>query len=246
MMWRRVKRSFGISAPQLAVRLHIPWYLRWSLTVPFVLAALGLAWWAYGSGLEVAGFHRGEAQKELATLREQVAKLGTENVHLSSQVAQYERQIQIEQASNQEATKQLKNLSDENVRLQEDLTFFQNLTAMRGKEGELGLHRLRLERDKMPGEYHLRMLLVQSGQRAKEFVGSYQLVATVLREGQRTTHLFPRDASENTQFQLSFKYYQRVKQSIQLPQDAQLEEIQVRIFEQGASEPRVRQNVGLS
>ena len=214
--------------------------------MPFVLAALGLAWWSYGSGLEVAGFHRGEAQKELTTLREQVAKLGTENVQMSTQVAQYERQIQIEQASSLETAKQLKNLSDENMRLQEDLAFFQNLTATRGKEGELGVHRLRLERDKMPGEYHLRMLLVQSGQRAKEFVGSYQLVATVLRNGQRTTHLFPQDAPENAQFKLSFKYYQRVEQSIQLPQDAQLEEIQVRIFEQGASEPKVRQDVSLS
>lgn len=244
-MWRRVKRNFGISARKLAVRPHIPWYLRWSLTVPFVLAALGLAWWAYGSGLELAGFHRGEAQKELTMLREQVARLGMENEKLSSRVAQYERQIQIEQASSQETSKQLKNLSDENVRLQEDLAFFQNLTAMHGKEGDLGLHRLRLEHDKIPGEYHLRMLLVQSGQRVKEFKGHYQLVATVLRNGQRTTHLFPQEDSGNAQFQLGFKYYQRVEQSIQLPQDAQLENIQVRIFENGASEPKVRQNVSL-
>ena len=245
-MWRRVKRSFGIFARKLAVRPHIPWYLRWSLTVPFVLAALALAWWAYGSGLELAGFHRGEAQEELTRLREQVARLGVENKQLSSQVAQYERQIQIEQASNQETSRQLKNLSDENVLLQEDLAFFQNLTAMRGREGELGVHRLRLERDKMPGEYHLRMLLVQSGQRAKEFSGSYQLVATVLKNGQRTTYLFPQDATGNAQFQLDFKYYQRVEQSIQLPPDVQLENIQVRIFEQGTSEPKARQNVSLS
>lgn len=214
--------------------------------VPFVLAALGLAWWAYGSGLELAGFHRSETQQELNRLRDQVARLETENKQLSGQVAQFERQIQIEQASSQETAKQLKNQADENVRLQEDLAFFQNLTAMRGREGELGVHRLKLERDKMPGEYHLRMLLVQSGQRVKEFSGSYQLVATVLRDGQRTTLLFPQNAPGNTQFQLSFKYYQRVEQSIQLPQDAQLENIQVRIFEQGASEPKVRQNVSLS
>ena len=245
-MWRRVKRSFGISAPKLSVRPHIPWYLRWSLTVPFVLAALALAWWAYGSGLELAGFHREETQEELTKLRGQVAKLGMENTQLSSQVAQYERQIQIEQASSKETSKQLKNLTDENARLQEDLAFFQNLTSTRGKEGELGVHRLRLERDKMPGEYHLRMLLVQSGQRAKEFVGNYQLVATVLKNGQRTTQLFPQNTSESPQFQLNFKYYQRIEQSIQLPQDVQLESIQVRIFEQGVHEPAVRQSIGLS
>ena len=245
-MWRRVKRSFSISAPKLSVRLHIPWYLRWSMIIPFVLAALGLAWWAYGNGLELAGFYRGQTQEELTRLREQTTKLAAENKQLSNQVAQYERQIQIEQASGKETSRQLKNLSDENVRLQEDLAFFQNLTATRGKEGELGVHRLKLERDKMPGEYHLRMLLVQSGQRAKEFVGNYQLVATVLKNGVKTTQLFPQNASENAQFQLNFKYYRRVEQSIQLPQDVQLESIQVRIFEQGAHEPAVRQSIGLS
>jgi septal ring factor EnvC (AmiA/AmiB activator) len=245
-MWRRVKRSFGISAPKLSVRLHIPWYLRWSLVIPFVLAALALAWWAYGSGLELAGFQRSQTQEELAKLREQTTKLTDENKHLNDRVAQYERQIQIEQASSNETSKQLKNLSDENARLQEDLAFFQNLTAMHGKEGELGVHRLRLERDKMPGEYHLRMLLVQSGQRAKEFSGSYQLVATVLENGAKTTRLFPQSESGNAQFQLNFKYYQRVEQSIQLPQNIQLESIQVRIFEQGAREPKVRQIVNLS
>lgn len=230
----------------MSVRPHIAWYLRWGMTLPFVLAAIGLAWWAYGSGLEFAGFHRGQAQQELSKLSDQVAKLEAENAQLGNQVAQYERQIQIEQASNQATSEQLKNLSDENAQLQEDLVFFQNLTATRGKEGELGVHRLRLERDKMPGEYHLRMLLVRSGQRAKKFSGSYQLVATVMENGLNTTHVFPQDASGNAQFQLSFKYYQRVEQNIQLPPDAQLENVQVRIFEQGAIEPKVRQNVSPS
>lgn len=244
-MWRGVERRFSISAPRLSVRPHIAWYLRWGMMLPFVLAALGLAWWAYGNGLEFAGFHRGQAEQELSRLRDQVAKLAAENALLSDKLAQYERQIQIEQASNQATSEQLKNLADENVHLQEDLVFFQNLTATGGKEGELGVHRLTLERDKMPGEFHLRMLLVQSGQRAKTFSGSYQLVATVVEKGQTTTHIFPQDESGNAQFKLSFRYYRRVEQSIQLPPDARLENVQVRIFEQGATEPKVRQSVSL-
>jgi hypothetical protein len=184
-MWRgverRVNRRFSISARKLAVRAHIPWYLRWGMMLPFVFAA----------------------------------------------------------------AEQLKNMTDENARLQEDLVFFQNLTAASGKTGEMGVHRLTLERDKMPGEYNLRMLLVQSGQRAKMFVGSYQLVATVVENGRSTTHIFPQDESGNAQFKLSFRYYRRVEQSIQLPPDAQLESVQVRIFEQGATEPKVRQSVSL-
>jgi hypothetical protein len=249
-MWRgverRVKRRFSISAPRLSVRPHIAWYLRWGMILPFVLAAIGLAWWAYGNGLEFAGFHRDQAEQELSRLRDQVAKLAGENAQLSDKLAQYERQIQIEQASNQATSEQLKNLADENVHLQEDLVFFQNLTATGGKEGELGVHRLTLERDKIPGEFHLRMLLVQSGQRAKTFSGSYQLVATVVENGQSTTHIFPQDQSGDAQFKLSFRYYRRVEQSFQLPPDAQLENVQVRIFEQGSTEPKVRQSVSLS
>ena len=118
----------------MSVRPHIAWYLRWGMMVPFVVATIILAWWAYDSGLEFAGFHRGQAEQELSRLNDQVAKLTRENAQLSNQVAQYERKIQIEQASNQETSDQLKNLAEENVQLQEDLVFFQNLTSTRGKQ----------------------------------------------------------------------------------------------------------------
>lgn len=214
--------------------------------LPFVLAAIGLAWWAYDSGLELAGFHRGKAEQELTRLRDQVANLSQEKGRLTDQIAQFERQIQIEQASNQETIQQMKNLADENDRLQEDLVFFQDLTATDSKEGELGVHRLRLDKDKMPGEYNLRMLLVRGGQRAKQFIGSYQLVATIAENGQSTTHVFTPDTPGNTQFQLNFRYYQRIEQHIQLPPEAHLENVQVRIFEKGVAEPRVRQSVSPS
>jgi hypothetical protein len=242
-MWRRARRRFGIAAPRLSVRAHIPWYLRWSMMLPFVVGALALAWWAYGSGLELAGFHRGETEQELALLRQQVIELRGENLSLNDRVVQAERQLQIDQASNQETSKQLKNLTEENGRLQDDLAFFQNLTATRGKEGELGLHKLRLQADTIPGEYRVRGLLVQSGQRAKDFTGSFQIVASVIEAGKRTTRVFPQDESGNAQFPLAFKYYQRVEQTIQLPTDAQLLEVQIRIFEQGTREARLRQAI---
>lgn len=243
MMWRRARRRFGITAPRLSVRAHIPWYLRWSMMLPFIAGTLALAWWAYGSGLELAGFHRGETEQELTTLRQQVAELRGENVALNDRLVKAERQSQIDQASNQETAGQLKNMTEENGRLQEDLAFFQNLTATRGKEGELSLHKLRLETDTIAGEYRLRGLLVQSGQRAKEFGGGFQVLATVSESGKRTTRVFPQEESGNAQFPLAFKYYQRVEQTIQLPPEAQLIEVQIRIFEQGTREARLRQAI---
>ncbi|MDX8385434.1 MAG: DUF6776 family protein [Gallionella sp.] len=215
------------------------------MALPFVLGAIALAWWAYDSGLEFAGFHRTQTAEELSGLYAEVAKQRMEITQLTSQVVQSERKIQIEQASNQATLGQLKSLADENVRLQEDLVFFQNLTATHGKDGELGVHRLILERDKMPGEYHLRMLLVQSGQRAKTFNGHYQLIATVVEGSETSTHVFPQANKPSAQFKLSFRYYRRVEQSIQLPAEAELESVQVRIFERRATEPKVKQTVSL-
>jgi hypothetical protein len=230
---------------RLSVRPHIPWYLRWGMMLPMVLIVLGLVWFAYDSGLEFAGFHRGEAQRELTQMQARLAGLVDENLKLGRQLGQYQQQLQMEQGRSQETAKQLKNLGDENARLQEDLNFFQNLTAANGKEGELAIHRLSLERDKVPGEYRVRMLLVQSGQRVREFTGSYQIVATLVQNGRKITQLFPSDESGHEQFGLKFKYYQRLEQNLRVAPDAQLQSVQVRLFEPGAHEPRVRQNVNL-
>ncbi len=245
---RQLKRKFGISAPRLAVRPHVPWYVRWAIVLPFVLGAGGLVWWAYDSGLEFAGFHRGQAEHELTQLREQVAALKAENAQLSSQAASFERQAQVDHAANQETGKQLKGLNEENARIQEDLAFFQSLT-LSGKHGaELSIHRLKVEHDTLPGEYRYRLLLVQSGaEREKEFQGNLQLLVNAQHNGKKTVIVFPQEnAPENAAYQLNFKYYQRVEHSFQLPPDTSVESIQVRVFERGASEPKIQQNVNLS
>jgi hypothetical protein len=219
--------------------------MRWGMTLPFVLAALALAWFAYDSGLEFAGFHRGETQRELDQMQIRLAGLVDENLQLGRQAAQLQQQFHMEQGRGQETARQLKLLAEENARLQEDLNFFQNLTAASGKEGELAIHRLTLDRDKIPGEYRVRMLLVQSGQRVREFSGSYQLVATVVQGGRKTTRIFPSLESGHDQFELKFKYYQRLEQNLRISPDVQLQSIQVRLFEQGVREPRARQSVNL-
>lgn len=215
------------------------------MVLPFVLAAMGLVWFAYDSGLEFAGFHRGESQRELAGLQTKLARLSIDNSHYGSQAAKYQQQIQLEQGVREEMSRQIKSLSDDNARLQEDLNFFQNLTAANGKEGELAIHRLTLERDKIPGEFRVRMLLVQSGQRLDEFDGEYQFVATILQNGRKLTRIFPSEGSGLERFKIKFKYYQRLERNLQLQPDVQLQSVQVRLYDKGSHEPRVRQSISL-
>ena len=243
-MLRRVKRKFSISAPRLAVRPHVPWYVRWAMVIPFVLLAVALVIWAYDSGLQMAGFHREQTDNELTKLRQQVKSLRGENAKLNAQVVADERQIQMEQATNQEMAKQLKTLNDEKAHLNEDLAFYQDLTQSGSRAEKLSINRLKVERDTLPGEYHCSMLLVDSGQRVKEFKGNLQLVANVLHNGEKSVLVFPQENSPDVaSYQLNFKYYQRVERSFQLPPGASLESLQVRVYERGQSEPKIKQDV---
>ncbi|MBI5890215.1 MAG: hypothetical protein HZB47_06000 [Nitrosomonadales bacterium] len=247
-MMRSFRRKFSISAPRLAVRPHVPWYVRWAIALPF-LVVIGMAvMWAYDSGLELAGFHRSQAEKELSELRDQVQSLQEENAKLTNQIAAFERQGQIERASDVEVSAQVKSLNDENARLKEDLLFFENLPLTGTREAELSIHRLKIEPDSLPGEYHLRMLLVQSvQQRGREFKGAMLLVVNGEQDGNKVVLQFPQADSPQdvASYQLSFKYYQRVDKVIKLPPEMALESVEVRVFERGMQEPRITRTIGL-
>jgi hypothetical protein len=247
-MIRSFRRKFSISAPRLSVRPHVPWYVRWAIALPFVLLIGLMVWWAYGSGLELAGFHRGQSEKELSELRDRVHYLEGENATQANKIAAYERQGQIDQASNLGVATQLKNLNDENARLKEDLLFFQNLPLTGSREAELSIHRLKIEPDSLPGEYLCHMLLVQSvQQRGKAFQGSMQLVVNGEQAGKKVVLQFPQEGSQSdvAAYQLSFKYYQRLDKGFKLPPEMKVESVEVRVFEKGMREPKIKQTVDL-
>ncbi len=250
MRLRKFERRFSISAQRLSVRPHVPWYIRWLIAIPLILALGGMVWWAYDSGLELAGFHRGQAVRELDDLRENVLTLQDENAKLSSRAASFERQAQMENAANQEISNQIKALSDENIRLKESLSFFQNLPLAQGEsEGDLSILRLKVERDSLPGEYYCRLILVQSvKQRGKPFQGNMQLLVNAVQDGKKVVLQFPPENApqELAAYQLNFKYFQVIDRAFKVSPGITIESVQVRVFERGVREPKVVKSVGLS
>lgn len=241
------KRRFSVSAPRLAVRPHLPWYVRWALAVPVLLLTAWLVWWAYGTGMELAGVYRSQSEDELSTLRKQVATLRDENQKLSSQMVSLQRQMQMEQSANTELQEQLKSLNDEKAHLNEDLALYQNLTLTGSRQESLTIQRLKVSHDTLPGEYHCSLLLVQSGQRPKDFHGKLQFVVNGVLDGQKSVLVVPGDKSpESAAYQLDFKYYQRIERTFKLPAGMTFESLQVRVYEHGSSQPKVKQDADLS
>jgi len=245
---RTLKRKFGISAPRMAVRAHVPWYWRWLGIAAMGALVAGIGWATYDFGMEFAGFRMGEAARALARLNEDVRKRDAEIRELRSAVAAAERQLQIERATYGDLSRQMKSLTEENAALREDLAFFQSLMPEGNKQAAaVSINRARVQRDAVPGEYRYRLLLVQTGPRLKEFQGNVQLALDLVEGGRKYVMMVPPDAERNAKdYQVSFKFFQRVEGGFKVPPGAVVKSMQVRVFEIGARTPKLTQTVNIS
>lgn len=244
---RTFRRKFGITAPRVAVRTHVPWYLRWLVVAVVGALVFSVGWATYKFGMEFAGFRQGEADRALATLNEAIGVQRKEVGELRLKVAQAERQLQIERATYGDLAKQVKALTDENATLKEDLAFFQSLMPASGTDDALTINRFRLRHDALPGEYRYRLLLVQTGRRVKEFQGSLQFVIDLEQEGRKVVLSLPADRNSDTKdYQLKFRFFQRIEGTFRIPPEASLKSMQVRVFEKGSNTPKLRQSVEIS
>lgn len=112
---RRIRRHFGLTAKQVAVRSKRPWYFQWSLGVVLVAVGYGLAYWLYASGSE--------------NLHGKLSRITLENQALNTKIIQVERQLQIEQVAQSNLTAELNKLQDENMHVKQDLMFYKNMLS---------------------------------------------------------------------------------------------------------------------
>ncbi len=239
---------FGISAPQMAVRAAIPWYLRWLGLLALALVVLFLSRATYDFGKKFAGFDQSEADREVQRLGATNAKMQQELAGIRGELAQSERQLQMERATYADLVRQMKVLTDENAGLKEDLAFFQTLMPSGGKEGGVAVNRFMVQNDVLPGEYRYRLLLTQTGQRNKDFQGTLQFVVNLQQQdNKKVVMTLPAEGDKaDKAIKLNFRFYQRVEGTFRVAPDTVVKSMQVRVFENGSSEPKLTQAVNAS
>ena len=231
---RRLRGRFGISAPRVAVRTHLPWHWRAVAAVAILAISIAAAGWIYDAGRRFSGFDRGETEQELALLRVKSAKLEEEVARLRALADASGSKLQIEITAQQQLARQAKTLEDENVQLKEDLAVFENLAQAKGPEGSLSINRLRVDAD-LTDQYRYRMLLaIKGGDKERSFDGSLQLVVTLQQGGKSVKMILPSaglpDASN---YKLNFKYFRRVEGTFKIPPGAQVKSVEVRLLQGG-------------
>jgi hypothetical protein len=224
-------RRLSVSSPRMTIRSNLPWPVRILAYAAVLGLAAAVAMWTYEMGRRFTGL--GASKEQIESLQEKLEKVQAERDRFSSTVNAAESQMNMERAAQKQLASQVRSLEAENVKLKEDLAFFESLLP--ANTGPLGVSIRRLKAEATaPGQLRYRLLIMQGGKSDREFSGDLQLAVTFVQGGKSAMMLFP-DTSPNDapKFKLSFKHYQRVEGVLTLPEGAAMKTLQARILDKG-------------
>ena len=109
---RRIRRHFGLTAKQVAVRSRRPWYFQWGIALLLLAAGYAVAYGQLTSGED---------------LGEKFRQVSVQNQNLQTKLIQVERQLQIELVTQHNIEQELNHVQDENMHMKEDLLFYKTM-----------------------------------------------------------------------------------------------------------------------
>ncbi|HEV3240600.1 MAG TPA: DUF6776 family protein [Casimicrobiaceae bacterium] len=242
---RRLRQTFGISAPRMAVRTHLSW--RWRLPALLAMLALiaGMWWWGFDFGQFLSGFNRSAVAEKQAQLEANATLLKDENIRLRAKLAALESDLNVTRGTQATLSRQALELQNENSQMKEELAFLRELFSNTGKPGTVTIQRLRAEKDR-DDIYRFSMLVVRGGNPNDEFSGQLTLLASVAANGHSSTLSLPDDQPDTaTALKLKFKYYQRVEGTFRVPPGGQLKSLLARVVEPGQTLPKATRSLNL-
>ncbi len=249
LWWRRVRQHFGISAPRMAVRTHLPWWGRVTIVASLLAIIGGMWWWGFDFGQIFGGFNRKEVEARLATLESESTRLRAETAELRARNSALESELAMTRGAQEGLTRQAAELSGENAQLKDELAFLQKLLSDSSKAIGLQIQRLAVEPD---GEdtWRYSLLLVRGGNPKDEFVGNVVVQASLAPAAGgtaqvRTIVLPEDDPATASALVLKFKYYQRLEGRIRVPAGSRVTAVAVRAYETGQGTPRATRTLTL-
>lgn len=219
----------------MKVRSAMPWPLQWASAAIVLGFCAAISLWAFELGKELAGVDL-SAREELVQLREDVVKLRHERDRIQSILNTSGSAITVERAAQERLTAQIRVLETENRALREDLGFFEKLMPASGTES-VAIRGLQAE--VLAGtQLKWQVLVIQPVKNAPEFRGKLELSLSGTLDGKPWMMPLPGGAQP-----LQFRQYRRVEGMVDLPAQAVVKNVSVRVLEGSTS--RAVQNVSL-
>lgn len=244
--WRKIRARIGIRSQRVAIRSHLPWYVKFSGYGLMMGVAAAVAWYLVDNSYKITGFNRQEAAAQIAKLSSDNQQLQREFDATKITLNASESQLKIEKSAQSELAKNVAQMQDENAGLKEDLAFLRNIMSSGNVPEGLTIANLKIEADALPNEFRYRMLLTQGGQRKQDFKGKVQVVARIQTGSQQSTISVPTDADVRVPGgEVEFRYYQKVDGRFRIPEGSQLKSIQIRILGLPGFDVRSQKSVNL-
>lgn len=243
---RRIRQTFGISAPRMAIRTRLSW--RWRVPAALGVLALvaGMWWWGFDFGKFLAGFDRQAVAHPPEPTEAEASSMRDENARLRSRVVELESDLNVTRGAQATLSRQALELQNENTQMKEELAFLRKLFSDTGKPGTFTIQRLSAEKDR-DDVYHFSMLVVRGGNPSDEFSGKLSLQASVAADGHNVTLTLPDDQPDTAAaLTLKFKYYQRVEGTFRIPVGGELRSLQAEVLQAGQSTPKATRSLNLS
>jgi len=155
--------------------------------------------------------------------------LAAEGAELKQQIIVLERSQQIDREANKTAAKQLKEVQDERLAAQTEVSFLRRL-IQEGGGGILQPRDFKLEEKDAPGEFGYSFTIQQLIPDFGESEGRVDVEVTGKRSGKDVTlRLDELQGSEPLSHEMAFKHFQNFQGSIQVPGDFEPESLVVEI-----------------
>ena len=237
-LFRFLRRRMTIAAPKMAVRTHIPWYLRALFLIVVFSISIVFAAWIYDAGRRFAGFDRDEVQQELTDLRTKTQSLTQEAERLRAEQNAAGSKLAIEQTTQRNLALQVHGLEAENARLKEDLAMFEGMVSSERQEGSFSIAGSKLSVE--AGQLKFRLLLTRGArtgsimgrQQEAEFAGRLEFHLDPEARGNGAIIRLPSSEEAGAgATQVRFRYFQRVEGSLALPAGTVPRQALIRLLE---------------
>jgi hypothetical protein len=231
-----------VAASKMTISHQQPWGIKLALVVLVLGLSGAIAMWTYDLGRSFAFGPKFSAER-LELLQQQVDQLAAERDKLSAAANTIESQQNIEKSTQKQLGDQVKSLTAENLKLKDDLAFFESvMPATTGPEG-VTIQRIKAEMA-APNQLRYRVLVMQGGKGNRDFGGEMQFTLTLVQAGKPAMMQFP-DAKvgEAGKLKLFFRHYQRLEGLITLPEGVTVKAIQVKVMDKGVQ--RAQQSINL-
>ena len=222
---KRFRRRFGISAPRVVVRSHVPW--QW-LLLPAVLLALllGVAVWLIAQKNEA-----GILGQEVENLRQQIQVQSEELNLLRSTAGTGKNAVSIERAAQQQLLGRIQGLEAENAALKEDVLLFERLIPITGEGAAVRVENFRVFKESETRFRYRLLIAFRPDKQTPDFRGRLQVVISYVSAGRVFQLVLPEKRESAAGYLLEIKGILRREDFFELPAGAVLQAVEARVLQ---------------